>query len=55
MLLDQGIPYLLELVSDDNYFEKIVKFRYEIDEFFKTFIGTRNALIFSEKFRETYS
>jgi hypothetical protein len=28
MLLDQGIPYLLELVSDDNYFEKIVKFRF---------------------------
>jgi hypothetical protein len=54
MLLDQEIFYLLELVSEDNYFEKIVKYRYEFDEFFKTFIGTGNALIFREIFRETY-
>ena len=43
MLLYQEIPYLLKLVGDNNYFEKIVKFRYEFDEFFKTFIGTKNA------------
>ena len=34
MILDQRIHYLLELVSADNYFEKIVKFRYEVDELF---------------------
>lgn len=43
MLLYHEIPYLLKLVGDDNYFEKIVKLQYEFNEFFKTFIGTKNA------------